>query len=84
MYNTREEMINILSYFDYAKLCNVIKYFPKLDFLCERSYYFLSPINFKSHSMTKIILINYNYVWIKLMQERIMTSQFIKVISRET
>ena len=29
--NAREEMMNILTYVDFAKLCNVIKSFPELN-----------------------------------------------------
>ena len=29
MYNEREEIINILSYVDFSKLCNIIKFFPE-------------------------------------------------------
>ena len=31
MYNAREEMMNILSYVDFSKLCNVMKVFTELN-----------------------------------------------------
>ena len=31
IYNAREHMKNILSHVDFAKLCQVIKYFPQLN-----------------------------------------------------
>ena len=31
MYNTREELMNTLSYVDFSKLCKLIKYFPELN-----------------------------------------------------
>ena len=31
MYNSREDVMNILSYVDFEKLCHVIKYFPQLN-----------------------------------------------------
>ena len=31
MYNAGEELMNILSYVDFAKLCNVIKYSSELN-----------------------------------------------------
>ena len=34
MYNTREELIDILIYVDFVKLCNEIKYFPELNQIC--------------------------------------------------
>ena len=31
MYNTRKELVNLLSYVHFAKLFNVLKYFPELN-----------------------------------------------------
>ena len=45
IYNEREHMKNILSYFDFVKLCQAIKYFPQLnsDFWKEDITLPLSP-----------------------------------------
>ena len=36
MYTEREEVMNILSYVDFAKLCRVINFFPELNQTLEK------------------------------------------------
>ena len=53
MYNSRKDLMNILSHADFAKLCNAIKYFPECNkFFVKEVFIFLfcpvqEPLNVK-------------------------------------
>ena len=75
MYNSREKMMNILSYVDVAKLRHVIKHFPRLNQKIGKediTYPLLSSS--RAIEWGKHILINLNQVCLKLIQELTMTS----------
>ena len=77
--------MNIFSYVDFVKMCNVIhNVLNWIKILWKKVSILLfctvqDPLNGE-----KYILMNYKHVWTKLIQERIMTSKLVKAISRKT
>ena len=85
MYNAIEDMMNILSYVDFAIMCNVNKYFPELNHKFGKE-----DINFPLSSSSRAIerlnqnLHEFESGVIKLIQEHTITSKSMKVILRNT